>query len=104
MNYVIRDCELYHHGVKGMRWGIRKDISKKKQRKLKKSKPKNRVFTDINSARLARRIAIGQSWLESNRLHMQTHLNNMHIFNQQNEINNIINNHQMMNMHMMGMF
>jgi len=31
MNYVIRDCELYHHGVKGMRWGIRKDISKKKK-------------------------------------------------------------------------
>ena len=23
-NYVIKDGELYHHGVKGMRWGVRK--------------------------------------------------------------------------------
>lgn len=100
---IIYETELHHHGVKGMKWGVRKDVKKNSVNK-KKSKPKNRVFTDINSARLARRIAIGQSWLESNRLFMQTHLNNMHIFNQQNEINNIITNHQMMNMHMTAMF
>lgn len=29
MRYVINDGELYHHGVKGMRWGVRHDYVRK---------------------------------------------------------------------------
>lgn len=38
--YVIKDGELYHHGVKGMKWGVRKikRVAKKDAKKFARAK------------------------------------------------------------------
>ena len=40
-NYFIVNGELYHHGVKGMKWGVRKDRKRDSAtKKIRTIKPK----------------------------------------------------------------
>lgn len=36
-NYVRTDMELYHYGVKGMKWGVRKSVYKSMNRQQRKN-------------------------------------------------------------------
>lgn len=74
--------ELYHHGVKGMKWGVRKDDTKKKSgTKKKKSR------TDTLSKNEARQKVIHiLNQMEQQRIFDE----NVRIFNEQNLINEIV--------------
>ena len=55
MNYrIIYSNELYHHGVKGMRWGVRKTIQARRRYKtsIDKSRSKD-ATTQMRNERLA---------------------------------------------------
>lgn len=44
----LSETELYHHGVKGMKWGVRKTYDKYLQRK-RRVKKSNYIFDQINN-------------------------------------------------------
>lgn len=48
-NYIIVDGELYHHGVKGMKWGVRRDRRVAKYR----SKAKDTRYSEKKRQRYA---------------------------------------------------
>lgn len=39
MDYIIQNGELYHHGIKGMKWGVRKKRDKTSSTPKKKKTP-----------------------------------------------------------------
>lgn len=99
-DYVIIDGvaysadELYHHGIKGMKWGIRKDRKKRSNRKDRKKHGNNSQYDRLMSrankmlpktSKLLSKVPtpsykLGLSWVSQNRnlLNMQ-----MQQFNQQ---------------------
>lgn len=44
--YIVKQSELYHHGVKGMRWGVRKDRKKASSATTGKKKSKHRLMLE----------------------------------------------------------
>ena len=47
--YVIYNGQLYHHGIKGMKWGVRKDKNKKHvRRKSKRDQIKSMSDEELN--------------------------------------------------------
>lgn len=81
MDYIMINGELYHHGVKGMKWGVRRAkknssknrrSSKKRARNSNSIKEKGKKFVDVMSTKEARRtvravatIASGSLWVVS---------------------------------------
>lgn len=54
MDYYICKDELYHHGVKGMRWGVRKNRVSKSA-KIKEARAKNVELTKRRQAEIEKR-------------------------------------------------
>jgi hypothetical protein len=47
MDYIYTNGELYHHGVKGMKWGVRKKdglYTRLHNKRTKKTREKNNVY------------------------------------------------------------
>lgn len=51
-DYIIRDGELYHYGVPGMKWGVRKTKAQRQKEYVKKYKQKELKKLEARSARM----------------------------------------------------
>ena len=62
--YVVHSDELYHHGVKGMKWGVRKKITPNRKKLMVRESTKA-ATNDENTARkaLQRFIDRGNEWV-----------------------------------------
>lgn len=66
-NYIVCNDELYHHGVKGMKWGMRRKITPNRKKLVVRESTKA-VTDDKNTARkaLQRFIGRGNEWVANN--------------------------------------
>ena len=86
--YIVCNDELYHHGVKGMKWGMRKKITpNRKKHMVRKSAKATTDDKNVTRKALQRFIGYGNEWvanhhalyaaMEANRIATNAGLMNM---------------------------
>lgn len=83
--YIICNDELYHHGVKGMRWGVRRKTSNRKKLTVRESAKSTTDDKNVARKALQRFIGHGNEWvanhhalyaaMEANRIASDTAMN-----------------------------
>ena len=84
--YIVCNDELYHHGVKGMKWGVRKKITpNRKKHMVRKSAKATTDDKNVTRKALQRFIGYGNEWvanhhalyaaMEANRIASDTAMN-----------------------------
>ena len=61
--YIVCNDELYHHGVKGMRWGVRRKTSNRKKLTVRESAKATTDDKNVARKALQRFIGHGNEWV-----------------------------------------
>lgn len=69
--------ELYHHGIIGMKWGVRKDRSTSSGSRRKKSSPSHEDYQRAHSRKSVKQMSDSELRTRINRLQMEQQYSNL---------------------------
>ena len=111
--YIVCNDELYHHGVKGMRWGVRRKTSNRKKLTVRESAKATTDDKNVTRKALQRFIDYGNEWvanhqalyaaMEANRIASNTAMNVHRIATNAGLMNMSLGASMGTNPHMFGM-